>query len=88
MNNISEITGSDNIVLQNITANDITIYSGQETKPEIKDAKSRIAKKIANLIQIVGLRSDEPEDETPHTITDDKFEDIDGLLVNMETLVR
>ena len=75
--NISDIKGNENNVLQNITANDINIYSGQETKPEIKEAKSRIAKKIANLIQIVGLRSNEPEDETLNTLTEDEFEDID-----------
>ncbi len=75
--NISDIQGNENIALQNITANDITIYSGQETKQEIKEAKKLIADKIANLIQVVGLRREEQESENINPIKEEDFDDID-----------
>jgi len=75
--NISDITGNKNIALQNITANDITIYSGHEIKPEIKEAKKQIADKIANLIQVVGLLSEKQEDKFINIVSEDTFDDID-----------
>jgi len=42
-----------------------------------KEAKKQIADKIANLIQIVGLRSEEQESEHTGTVAEDDFEDID-----------
>ncbi|MBN2894150.1 MAG: hypothetical protein JXL97_19925 [Bacteroidales bacterium] len=78
--------GDSNISLQNITANDITIFSGQEINSEIKEAKSKIAEYIANLIQIVGLRANPTETENATIINNENFDDIDfdDLLKSIE----
>jgi len=75
--NISNTTGNSNISLQNITANDIVIYSGQEINSEIKQAKAEIANKIANLVQIVALRFDKNEIQTEQNIDESFFDEID-----------
>jgi hypothetical protein len=75
--NIANTTGNNNISLQNITANDIIIYSGKEINSEIKQAKADIANKIANLIQLAALRFDEKE-FYPEQITDNSdYDEID-----------
>jgi hypothetical protein len=74
---ITNALGNNNISLQNITANDIAIFSGQEINLEIKQLKVDIANKIADLIQLISLRFDEID--FPHEqITDDSnFDEID-----------
>jgi hypothetical protein len=59
--NITKIAGNNNLSLQNITANDIVIYSGNEQNPEIKQTKADIAGKIASLAQLAGLRFEDSE---------------------------
>jgi len=76
--NITNTTGNNNISLQNITGSEIVIHSGQETNPEIKQAKVDIANKIAYLVQLAALRFDDPEAQPDNLVDDvDCFEDID-----------
>ncbi|OQX99237.1 MAG: hypothetical protein B6I20_10210 [Bacteroidetes bacterium 4572_117] len=77
-NNKIDIIGSSNNTLQNITARDIIIHSGTEANPEIKAEKQKIAEQIANLVQIVSLRTKEDESDMQNkTFDEDDFEDID-----------
>lgn len=72
------ITGDKNTILQDITARDITIFSGAEIAPEIKAKKKNIAERIANLVQIISLKK-EPNnsEEESFKIDESLFEDID-----------
>ena len=57
-NNKIHTFGDNNIALQNITARDINIITGNETSPEIRNKKTEIAEKITNLImQLVTIQT-------------------------------
>ncbi len=84
-NNKLHTFGDNNISLQNITAGDINIITGQESNPEIKQDKEKIAKKIANLLSQLGnLKPDKKEASTE--IDDSDFEDVswNDLLESIE----
>ena len=77
-NNKIHTFGNNNTQLQNITARDITIYSGTESNPELKAEKQKIAEQIAHLVQIVSLRNGNDESNIENKAIDESlFENID-----------
>lgn len=76
INNILEIFGDKNISLQNITANDIIITTGNEENPEVTAKKKVIAEEIATLIK--KLDEFRRENKSPEIkASEEDFENVD-----------
>jgi len=79
--------GDNNIALQDITARDITIISGNEQNPEIKEKKQQIAEQIADLLKNLGnISQTETNIAEKSDIDETDFDDIiwDDLLETIE----
>jgi len=86
-NNKIHTFGDNNIELQNITARDINIITGNETSPEIKNKKTEIAENIVNLIkQLATFQSKKEENISENKIETEQFNDIfwDDLIEAIE----
>ena len=75
-NNKIHTFGDNNIELQNITARDINIITGQESNTEIKENKEKIAQQIAELLAQLGSLP-KPEITENNDLNDSDFDNID-----------
>ncbi len=84
-NNKIHTFGDNNIQLQNITARDINIITGQETNTEIKNEKTEIANQLADLLKSLDTINKE-ENLQSENLSEDDFDDVawDDLIEAIE----